>query len=191
MTPWYSTDAKQRYADKIQLCGSIDPYSLTVSPTEVPINVSYADIYHFMVVETNPFTGYPKDCRKGMEANLWFQQGWIKYVGGKQVHNVFVVHGRVLHSFNLRKTPLKPWIIVDRSGKILSAHCNCTIGLLETCSHVGATLFALEDIRRKIAEKKFSVTDLPAYWNKPPRVPEQNLYKKMKDISFGRKVRRF
>lgn len=113
-----------------------------------------------MVVETNPFTGCPKDCRKGMEANLWFQQGWVKNVSGKLINDVFIVRGKVLHSFNLRKTPLKPWIIVAKTGKILSAHCDCTIGLLETCSHVGATLFALDDIRRKIAEKKVNFKKL-------------------------------
>lgn len=110
-----------------------------------------------MVVETNPFPGAPKDCRKGMEANLWFQQVWVKYVGGKRLKSLYVVHGKGLHSFNLRKTPLKPWILVEESGKILSAHCDCTIGLLETCSHVGATLFALDDIRGKIAKKRYQL----------------------------------
>ncbi|XP_062541436.1 uncharacterized protein LOC134209470 [Armigeres subalbatus] len=75
-------------------------------------------------------------------------------------------------------------------ARIISAHCDCAIGLLETCSHVNATLFALDDIRQKFLAKKISVTDLPAYWNKPPANVQGNLYKKIKEISFGRKIRR-
>ncbi|XP_058443619.1 uncharacterized protein LOC131425609 [Malaya genurostris] len=89
-----------------------------------------------------------------MQANLWFQQGWVKCVSGRKINDIFVVHGKVLHSFNLRASPLKPWILIHQTGKILAAHCECTIGLLETCSHVGATLFALEDIQRKFLNKQ-------------------------------------
>lgn len=123
---------------------------------EVPLNVSFADIYNFMVQEPNPFTGEPKDSTKGMQANLWFQQGWVKHVGGKKLGENYVVHGSVFHSFSLRKQPLKPWVIVRNDGKILAAHCDCAIGLLETCSHVGATLFALDDIRQKVLDKRVS-----------------------------------
>nr|XP_029720701.1 uncharacterized protein LOC115262437 [Aedes albopictus] len=182
-------EARRRYADKVRICGK-DPYSISTTPMDVPLNVNFAAIYNYMVVEPNPFTGAAKDSAKGMEANLWFQQGWVKQVTGKKLVNVFVVRGKVLHSFSLRERPLNPWVIIDHDGRILSAHCDCAIGLLETCSHVGATLFALDDIRQKFLDKKISVTDLPAYWNKPPANVQSNLYKKIKDISFGRKIKR-
>lgn len=124
------------------------------SVEDVPLNVSYVDIYNFMVLEPNPYTGAPKDSVKGMQANLWFRQGWVKKVSGKKMNDCFVVHGMVLHSFSIRDTPLKPWIIVKEDGSIIAAHCNCAIGLLETCSHIGATLYALDDLRQKVLDKK-------------------------------------
>ena len=35
-------------------------------------------------------------------------------------------------------------IIIDNAGAIESGHCSCMAGLGESCSHVGATLFALK-----------------------------------------------
>ncbi|XP_062541385.1 uncharacterized protein LOC134209411 [Armigeres subalbatus] len=102
----------------------------------------------------------------------------------------YLVHGVVHHSFSLNEKPLHPWILVRTEGCILAAHCNCAIGILEACSHVGATLFALDGIRNAITEKKLSVTDLPAYWKTPPTSITTDLYKKVRDIDFGRKIRR-
>lgn len=82
----------------------------------------------------------------------WFQQGWVKNLSGKLTNDVFIVRGKKLHSFNLRKTSLKPWIIVAKTG-CDTEHCDCTIGLLGVCSYVGATLLALDDIHRKNAVK--------------------------------------
>ena len=39
---------------------------------------------------------------------------------------------------------LYPWAITEKDGKVPTAHCNCMAGLGETCSHVGALLFAVE-----------------------------------------------
>ncbi|XP_055865676.1 uncharacterized protein LOC129922750 [Biomphalaria glabrata] len=49
---------------------------------------------------------------------------------------------KVLHSQWLAEKVLQPWI--SRDGIILSAHCSCTVGLGESCTHVAATLFMLE-----------------------------------------------
>lgn len=146
-------EAKERYADKIKICG-IDPYKVKTSVEDVPLNVTYADIFNFMVTEPNPFTGAPKDSVKGMQAHLYFRQGWVKHVSGKKLNDLFVVHGKVLHSFSVRDRPLKPWVIINDKGKVLAGHCDCAIGLLETCSHIGATLYSLDDLRQKIIDKK-------------------------------------
>lgn len=37
---------------------------------------------------------------------------------------------------------------------------------------------------------QMSVTDLPAYWKKPPASINVNLYKKVRDIDFGRQIQR-
>ena len=48
------------------------------------------------------------------------------------------------HSQSISDAPLKGWVLIKPSGTILTAHCECKAGRGETCSHVGACLFALE-----------------------------------------------
>lgn len=91
-----------------------------------------------------------------MDAILYFKNGWVKNLAGAKVHNVYVVHGKVHHSFALNEKPLEPWILLQDDGIILAAHCTCAIGLLEACSHIGATLFALDGVRTAVLEKKVS-----------------------------------
>ncbi|KAH7967030.1 hypothetical protein HPB49_021529 [Dermacentor silvarum] len=50
----------------------------------------------------------------------------------------------VNHSQRLRGAPLKAWILADVDGSIVTVHCTYMAGAGETCSHVGATLFAVE-----------------------------------------------
>ncbi|XP_065087640.1 uncharacterized protein LOC135709264 [Ochlerotatus camptorhynchus] len=172
------------------MCNGIDPSTVQTTPQEVPLMMTFANIYQFLVLDPNPFTGEPKDCGKGMDAIFYYKNGWVKSVSGRRVQDIYVGHGVVRHSFALNEKPLNPWILIDEHGKILAAHCNCAIGLLEACSHIGATLFALEGIRTSVLEKKLSVTDLPAYWRKPPASISDNLYKKVRDIDFGRRIQK-
>ncbi|XP_062541141.1 uncharacterized protein LOC134209174 [Armigeres subalbatus] len=181
--------ATRIYREKIAMCYGVNPSTLKTTPQEVPLTITFASIYQFLVEHPNPFTGQPKDCAKDMEAILYYKNEWVKSVSGKKVHDVYAVHGSVRHSFALNEKPLTPWILISESGRILAAHCNCAIGLFECCSHIGATLFALEGIRTSILEKK-EITDLPAYWKKPPTSISENLYKKVRDIDFGKQIQR-
>lgn len=69
---------------------------------------------------------------------------------------------QVLHSQSLSEKPLQPWIIIQKDGTVESAHCNCMAGLGESCTHVAATLFAL-DAAVKYRNNK-TVTEDKAYW---------------------------
>ncbi|XP_047126518.1 uncharacterized protein LOC124807886 [Hydra vulgaris] len=62
----------------------------------------------------------------------------------------------------MNDVPLHPWIISEKSGNIVCAHCNCMAGLGESCSHVGAVLFHIESAV-KIRNSK-TCTDEKAYW---------------------------
>lgn len=139
------------------MCYGVNPSTIKTTPTEVPLTITTASIYQFMVVDPNPFTGEPKNCTKGMDAILYYKNGWVKSVSGQRVQDICIVQGSVRHSFALNEKPLTPWMLISETGRILAAHCNCVIGLLEACSHVGATLFALEGIRASIIEKKVGV----------------------------------
>ncbi|XP_055523069.1 uncharacterized protein LOC129717238 [Wyeomyia smithii] len=123
-----------------------------------------------------------------MDAILYYKNGWVQNISGRKIQDKHIVHGVVRHSFALNENSLRPWILIDEHGKILAAHCNCAIGILEACSHIGATLFGLEGIRTSLLEKKLSVTDLPAYWRKTPANISENLYKKVREIDFGKRI---
>ena len=71
-----------------------------------------------------------------------------------------------MHSQKVNDTPLTPWIIADTAGTVHTGHCNCMAGLGETCSHVGALLFAIECYVRQ--RETNTVTQEKAYWMVPP-----------------------
>ena len=74
----------------------------------------------------------------------------------------------MLHSQRLNEKLLHPWVIVDTSGTVLAAHCDCIAGLAETCTHVGGLLFKMEYVVR--VHEKPTVTGVPAYWMVPNSV---------------------
>jgi hypothetical protein len=78
----------------------------------------------------------------------------------------------------MNDTPLilRPWIIAEKGGKIISAHCNCMAGFGEACTHIAATLFWV-DATVRIRETK-TVTQEKAYWMLPTGV-KKNAYSQL------------
>lgn len=72
---------------------------------------------------------------------------------------------QVRHSQRLNEKALDVWLIVDTDGSILTGHCTCMAGTSETCSHVGAILYAVEHAYR--TSEELSVTDVKALWPVP------------------------
>ncbi|KAA0202460.1 hypothetical protein HAZT_HAZT009240 [Hyalella azteca] len=60
---------------------------------------------------------------------------------------------------------LKPWVVTDADGTIISAHYDSVAGVGETCTHVGAVLFKVDAIVR--CREKTTVT---AYWMVPSSI---------------------
>ncbi len=81
----------------------------------------------------------------------------------------------------MREKPLTPWVVAERTGKILAAHCDCVAGLGETCSHVASLLFAIESGVR--IRDTMTVTQKKAYWVMPTGVKEVQ-YAPVKEIDF-------
>ena len=86
-----------------------------------------------------------------------------------------------MHSQRLSAKPLKPWILAEKGGRILAAHCDCMAGLGETCTHVAALLFAIE-ATVKVRDSK-TVTEEKAYWLLPAGVSGAT-YREVSDIDF-------
>ena len=80
----------------------------------------------------------------------------------------------------MSETPLYPWIIVEKSGNILCAHCSCMAGLGEYCLHVGTVLFYVE-FAVNLRDSK-TCTEEKAYWLLPGYKKVE--YKPVPDIDF-------
>ena len=74
----------------------------------------------------------------------------------------------MLHSQNLIKIPLAPWIIAEKNGKVVCQHCTCMAGLGESCTHITTVLFWTE-IKVKFISSQ-TVTDRECYWVAPKGV---------------------
>ena len=69
------------------------------------------------------------------------------------------------HSQRLGDPLLRPWISIKLDGEVLCAHCTCMAGVGEACSHIGATLFALETSITLL--KNTACTSMPCEWIRP------------------------
>ena len=80
----------------------------------------------------------------------------------------------------MNDVPLHPWIISEKSGIIVCAHCNCMAGLGESCSHVGAVLIHIECAVN--IESSKTCTEEKAYWLLPSSKKIE--FKPVSDIDF-------
>ena len=69
------------------------------------------------------------------------------------------------HSQKFGATPLSCWMIIEKSGEVCCAHCNCMAGLGEACSHIAAVLCYVEAAFR-IKEKE-TCTQMKCEWVLP------------------------
>ncbi|XP_034094372.1 uncharacterized protein LOC117561180 isoform X3 [Gymnodraco acuticeps] len=112
-----------------------------------------------------------------------------------------LVFARVNHSQRSGETPLKTWIVAKEDGEVVTAHCNCMAGLSESCSHVGAVLFAIE-AGVKMRETASCTTEkckwlMPSHVKKIPAAPvamidfssAKSKKQKLDDAIAGRTVR--
>ena len=73
--------------------------------------------------------------------------GFVASVNGKEIADKYVVVAKVRHSQSMRDPLVNIWIITEKDGTIISAHClDCKAGLGETCSHVASALFYIKAI---------------------------------------------
>lgn len=71
--------------------------------------------------------------------------GFIASVQGRIIANRFVVLAKVRHSQPMNDSLISCWVITEREGTILSAHClGCKAGLAQSCLHIANVLFYLE-----------------------------------------------
>ena len=99
-----------------------------------------------------------------------------------------ILKTRVTPSQRTSNTAYHVWAIIEKDGerpggKIYSAYCTCTAGLLGYCNHVTAMLFRVEAAVRSGATKPSS-TSMLACWNVPTGCKTTLVHKPLADMTF-------
>ena len=109
--------------------------------------------------------------------------GFVASVQGKEIAGQIVVVAKVRHSQRMNDPLVDIWIIAERDGTIISAHClGCKAGLAESCSHVASVMFYIEAVTR--IQGKVACTQAKCSWILPTYVNEVP-YAKVGDIDFS------
>ena len=139
---------RKRYYEKIEPVG-IDLFLLSGKDldSECLPPVESIDVVSFLVLETSHYTQDQFKAFKGLHAYNQMVSGFIKTVQGRVIANNFVVIGKVRHLQKMNDPCVPLWIITNKTGTTLSAHCRgCMAGLGECCSHIASVLFFFRDL---------------------------------------------
>ena len=74
---------------------------------------------------------------------------------------------QVLHLQHDNDKELAAWLIASVDGNILSAHCTCTAGFGEACTHVAALTFAVDAVTQTKERATCTCSGVKAYWKEP------------------------
>ena len=175
---------RERYLKKISVVG-VDPAAI---PSEQfsseclpPIEVS--DLLSYLVLETSYYTNQQFKAFKSLEAYNQMASGFVASVQGKEIAGKIVVVAKVRHSQRMNDPLVNIWMIVEKDGTIISAHClGCKAGLAESCSHIASAMFYIEAVTR--IQGKLACTQAKCTWILPTYVNEVP-YAKVRDIDFS------
>ena len=167
---------RQRYLDKISVIGiatvlipekNLDPECLP--PVEA------ADLLSYLVLDTSYCTDRQFKAFRSLNAYNQMISGFITSVQD-------LVCAKVRHSQRMNDPPVPLWIITEKDGTVVCAHCTrCMAGLGECCSHVASVLFYLEVWTR--LNGKLACTQVKCSWTLPTYVKEVS-YAPVSDINF-------
>ena len=91
--------SRRRYLEKVNLVGSIDPYTLPDESFSMSANcypsITYPDIVNYLVFGTSPFTSELMKAYKSLEACNQVLEGWVRDVRVKVFGERRLVMGKV------------------------------------------------------------------------------------------------
>ena len=91
-------EAKQRYLQKLQLVGDIDPFCLNTTKYKESSHLppfSSGDLVSYLVLQTNYLSAKQFRAHKSLEAYNQSTSGWVKEVHTWNIKEKYVVTGRV------------------------------------------------------------------------------------------------
>ncbi|XP_036004801.1 uncharacterized protein LOC105924864 [Fundulus heteroclitus] len=146
--------SRQRYEEKISAVGA-DPYLIPAteqkaarhcSTQELPA-LAYPDIFMFLI-QVPGYSAVALKNYQNLEAYRYFLRGWVRSVRLCTQRDKFIITSQVINPEGVDENPHHVWAIIEPNGLVVSAHCTCIVGLEAACSHVAATLFALDAVVR-------------------------------------------
>ena len=149
--------------------------------------VESTDLLFYLVLETSFFTQQQFKAFRSLKAYNQMVSGFITGVKGHIIASKFVVLAKVTHTQRMNDSLTPIWIIREKEGTILSAHClGCKAGLAKSCPQIASVLFYVEswtNINRKLA-----CTQVKCSWLLPAGHVE---YARARDINFtsARKIK--
>nr|XP_047138959.1 uncharacterized protein LOC124814902 [Hydra vulgaris] len=146
----------------------------------------YSDIYNYLLF--NPAEIASKDLSdyKTCKAYSYFKCGWLEPLFYHQIgieSEYCYLKGNCRKSEKINDPFHKLWIIINKkTAKIISAHCTCLAGLLQTCNHVAASLFRIE------AAVRNGLTNVACTSSKSEWLPNRSIVAPTKicDLKFDR-----
>lgn len=89
--------AKNRYEEKIRLCGGIDPYSikqkdLSLVSKDFPV-ITVMDIANYMIDSISTYTKLSFKAYKSLEAYKFFESGFVQSIGSKKENDKSILKG--------------------------------------------------------------------------------------------------
>ena len=112
--------------------------------------VESTDLLFYLVLETSFCTQQQFKAFRSLEAYNQMVSGFtasiqFNSIQGHIIGKKFIVLAEVRYSQRMNDSLIPIWIITEREGTILSAHClGFKAGLAESCSHIASLLFHLE-----------------------------------------------
>ena len=177
-------NVKKRYVEKISEVG-VDPLLIPDHKLDPeclsPIEAN--DLLSYLVLDTSYYTNKQFKAFRSLQAYNQMVSGFISSVQGTVLQKKYVIVAKVRHSQRMNDPLVTLWIIANKDGSILSAHCiGCMAGLGECCSHIASVLFYVEFWTR--VNGKLSCTQVKCTWILPTYLKEVN-YSRIADINFS------
>ena len=108
-------------------------------------SVESTDLPFYLVSKTSFYTQQEFKAFRSLGAHNQMVSGCITSMKGHVIANKFVMLAKVRHSQRMNGSLIPIWIMTEKEGTILSAHClGCKAGLAESCSHIASVVFYVE-----------------------------------------------
>lgn len=164
--------ARAKYVEKIAVIDGKDPYDFSKWDWSLKIKdlpeLFYPHVYEYLVDKQKSHTHEDMRSYKSSDSYKFFKNGWVKDLRSMKLddgHGRCLISGKVRYSQCFFDGPQHSWVLAEKNGDIVTAHCDCLAANCETCSHVVALLFLIDEVvRTREPEPEYDPED---FWKDP------------------------